>query len=153
MRRVRSTQSVGFHHYAAWMTQPYDTYQRLCELTQSGELVAICSEHDVSLFVVFGSVLQPDGDPRDVDVAVRFDADQPDVLTFLDVLSRQLVSDDIDLMILNQAGPVARERALVKGRPLYVRRSGDFANAQIGAIMERLETDWMRRLELEQMAQ
>ena len=57
------------------------------------------------------------------------------------------------LMILNQAGPVARERALVKGRPLYVRRSGDFANAQIGAIMERLETDWMRRLELEQMAQ
>ncbi len=48
-------------------------------------------------------------------------------------------------MVLNRAGPVARERALVGGRPLYQHQPDDFANAQIAAIMERLDTAWLRR--------
>ncbi len=47
---------------------------------------------------------------------------------------------------------MARERALVEVDPLYERSPGDFANAQIAAIMERLDTDWLRRLDLELMS-
>jgi hypothetical protein len=41
---------------------------------------------------------------------------------------------------------------MVGGRPLYQARPGAFANEQIAAIMERLDTDEFRRLELELMA-
>ena len=56
-------------------------------------------------------------------------------------------------MVLNRAGPVARERALVGGIPLYEGVSGAFATAQMAAVLERMDTDHLRRLDLELMAQ
>lgn len=55
-------------------------------------------------------------------------------------------------MVLNRAAPLARERALTTGEPLFQRKPGDFANAQIAAIMERLDTDRFRAMELELMS-
>lgn len=47
---------------------------------------------------------------------------------------------------------MARERALVGGEPLVEQTAGSFARAQLAAIMERMDTAWLRRLDLELMA-
>lgn len=59
---------------------------------------------------------------------------------------------DIDLAVLDGAGPVLRERALVGVVPLYEYRAGDWARAATAAVLERMDTAWMRRLDLEQLA-
>ena len=46
-------------------------------------------------------------------------------------------------------GPVARDRALSAGRPLHQAQPGLYENAQIAAMMERLETREFRRMQLE----
>jgi len=117
----------------------------------SGVLAALCRRHGLALMVVFGSALDPQKEPADLDLAVRFSTSDRDQLALLEDLYRLTGSEDIDLMILNDAAPVARERALVGGRPLHQSVAGEFANAQIAAIMERLDTDHFRRLQLELM--
>jgi hypothetical protein len=47
--------------------------------------------------------------------------------------------------------PVAKERALVAAIPLFEALPGLFAQAQIAAMMERMDTEWLRRLDLELM--
>lgn len=121
-------------------------------MSRSGELAVLCEQQGIALLVVFGSVLAEVDHPSDLDLAVRFHTKSPDTLGFLDSLSRGMPGDYVDLMVLNDAGPVARERALVGGRPLYEAHPGEFANAQIAAIMERLDTDWLRKLDLELMS-
>lgn len=71
------------------------------------------------------------------------------MLGFLDQLASLGAGDEVDLMVLNHAGPVARERALVGARVLFESRPGEFATTQIAAIMERMDTDWLRALDLE----
>jgi predicted nucleotidyltransferase len=130
-----------------------DEYARLRDAATQGALVELCHGHDLDLLVVFGSVLNSGGDPRDLDVAVRFAPGEEvrDTLGLLDDLYRLTGSERIDLMVLNGAAPLARERALTTGEPLFQRRPGDFANAQIAAIMERLDTDRFRAMGLELM--
>jgi len=57
-----------------------------------------------------------------------------------------------DLLNLASAGPVAKERSLVGSIPLFEQAPGTLAWAQIAAMMERMDTDWLRRLDLEPMA-
>jgi hypothetical protein len=106
----------------------------------------------VGLLVAFGSAVRPGTVPRDLDLAVRFASDAPDVLGFLDEVGTLAGTSQIDLMNLGAAGPVARERALVGGAPLFEESTGAFARAQLAAIMERMDTAWLRRLDLELMA-
>ncbi|HEY6421714.1 MAG TPA: hypothetical protein VIY28_00420 [Pseudonocardiaceae bacterium] len=61
-------------------------------------------------------------------------------------------SDRVDLLDVDRAGAVARQHALVPGDPLYEYRSGEFARQQMRASGQRLGTEWMRRLDLELMA-
>jgi predicted nucleotidyltransferase len=127
---------------------------RLLGHAESGELADVCRSHGIVLMVVFGSAIRPGADAADLDIAVRFDEDaRRDVLGVLDDLYRLVGSENVDLIVLNDAGSVARERALVGGRPLYQARAGRFATEQIAAVMERLDTDHLRRLDLELMAQ
>jgi hypothetical protein len=63
-----------------------------------------------------------------------------------------LTGTDVDFVHLNRGGPVIRERALVGSIPLYESQPGALASAQIAAVLERMDTDWMRRLDLELMA-
>ena len=55
------------------------------------------------------------------------------------------------MLVLDRAGPVARERALVGCLALYESESGAYARAQIAAVGERMDTDWLRALDLETM--
>jgi hypothetical protein len=62
-------------------------------------------------------------------------------------------TDRVDLLDLDRAGAVARRHALVPGEPLYEYRPGEFASRQLRASAERLSTEWMRRLDLQLMAE
>jgi len=131
-----------------------DEHKRLRDAATQGALGELCHRHDLDLLVVFGSVLVPGGEPRDLDVAVRCapGGESPDVLSLLDDLYHLTGSERIDLLVLDRAAPLARERAVTAGEPLFQRKPGDFANAQIAAIMERLDTDGFRAMELELMS-
>lgn len=58
----------------------------------------------------------------------------------------------LDVLVLDRAGPVARERALVGCVPLYEDRPGAYATAQMAAMTERMDTDWLRALQLDWLA-
>ncbi len=124
--------------------------QRLLDLSKSGALDALCTAMGIDLMTLFGSACDPESDPGDVDLAVRFRRDVPaDLLALHQRLYELTRYEGYDILDLSRAGPVARERALVRCRVLCQSRPGVFANAQIAAIMERLDTTEMRRLELE----
>lgn len=118
----------------------------------SGAVAALCERVGVDLLVLFGSAADDDAVPRDVDVAVRFRPDTaPDLLDLLEELYALTGYEGFDILDLRRAAPLVRDRALSGGRPLYQAGSGVFGNAQIAAMMERLETEEFRRLELELM--
>ena len=101
-----------------------DQLARLREAATTGAVAELCQRHDVDLLVVFGSVLGETSDPRDLDLAIRFGSsnETPEPLTILDDLYRLTGSERIDLMVLNRAAPLARERALTTGEPLFQAR-------------------------------
>lgn len=76
----------------------------------------------------------------------------PDVLGLLDALAALTGVDSVDLAHLNRAGPLLRERALVGCVPLFESVEGAYASAQMAAIAERVETDVLRRLNLDLLA-
>jgi hypothetical protein len=59
---------------------------------------------------------------------------------------------DVDLMVLNNAGPVARERALVGSVRLFEGAPGILTREQLAAILERMDTQWLRDLAFAGMA-
>ncbi|MDP9444151.1 MAG: nucleotidyltransferase domain-containing protein [Actinomycetota bacterium] len=127
---------------------------RLDEYADTGKLASLCRRHGIELMVVFGSAARDEPHPADLDLAVRFSRDaKRDILQLLDDVYELTGVEAVDLMVFNDAGPVAREHATVEGRPLYQARSGAFATEQISAIMERMDTDHLRRLDLELLAQ
>lgn len=102
---------------------------------------------------VFGSAARTQGSPRDLDIAVESSArTDPDALGLRIELVEVTGVEAVDPMDLGRAGHVARERALVGSVALYDAVAGDFARAQSAAVASRMDTDWMRRLDLELMA-
>ena len=138
--------------YARPVTDPRGALHRLRDAAASGALGALCERYGVSLLTVFGSVLRPAGVPRDLDVAVRFKDENADVLGFLDELGVVADTTGLDLMNLDAAGPVARERALVGAELLVESAPETFVRERLAAMMDRMDTDWLRRLNLRLMA-
>ncbi len=121
-------------------------------LREPGALTALCAEHGVELLVLFGSAVRDAEAARDLDVAARFRDYAPEqVLPLADALA-ELAGCDVDLMVLNTAGPVAREQALVLGDLLHADTPTVYAEAQIHATMERLDTEPLRHAQLEWLA-
>lgn len=112
----------------------------------------MCDKHAVAVLTVFGSTTLPDREPRDLDIAVVLRPDsRPDYPALIGDL--QAVSDgNIDVVVLNGAGPLIRERALVGAVPLYEHEPGGWLRAATAAALERMDTAWMRRLDLDLMA-
>lgn len=138
--------------YSAGVSDLLDVAQRLRGDELRDALDVLCRRYDISLLVLFGSAAAGNPSPRDIDVAARFDPYDPGaVLAFLDELADAAGTDRVDLLVLNTAGPVAREEALVFGTPLFLASPDLLAEAQIAATMERLDTDVLRRQELEML--
>lgn len=131
-------------------SDPRTALLRLEQATADGRLDALCERHALRLVTVFGSAVRPDASPHDLDVAVRFEPGRRgDLLALIDDLAVLTGSDLLDVMVLDDAGPVARERALVGCIALYESEPGAYANAQMAAMCERMDTAWLRAQDLE----
>ena len=133
-------------------TGPRAGLTRLEAMAGDGRLDALCERHGIAVLTVFGSVARDDSDPRDLDVAVL---PRPRTLVEIMPLLAELqdaAGGDIDLALLDTAGVVLRERALVGALPLYEHRPGEWARAATAAVQERMDTAWMRRLDLNLLA-
>lgn len=112
----------------------------------------MCERHGIAVLTVFGSAARGEPDPHDLDVAVLHrPGHRVDYLPLIDDLQRA-AGTDIDLVVLDGADPVPRERALVGALPLYEYDDGGWAAAATAAALERMDTAWMRRLDLDLLA-
>jgi hypothetical protein len=136
------------------MTTPVaDAFRRLCRMAANGDLDQLCERHALDLLVVHGSVLEPDADPADLDVAVwPRPAHAFELSDFIVELSAVVRTDAVDVMDLSRAGVVARGLALGRCEPLYERVEGLFARRQMAALPPLADTVWIRDLGLQTMA-
>lgn len=135
------------------VTTPQQGLAALRAAAASGALDVVCRRHRVRALTVFGSTAHGASDPSDLDVGVLVEPGAGfDRLAFVNDLEDLSGTDSVDVAHLNNGGPLIRERALVGSVPLFESRSGAIAEAQIAAVLERMDTDWMRRLDLELMA-
>jgi len=89
---------------------------------------------------------------RDLDVGVLPERGaEIDYLPLIADLER-LTEANLDLVHLNPAGPVLRERALVGSVVLDESEPGAWASASTAAMQERMDTDWLRRMDLDLLA-
>jgi predicted nucleotidyltransferase len=134
------------------VTTPAEALERLRRAEASGVLAELAERLGLGLVVAFGSAARGEATARDLDIAVasRSGDLHPThvVLALMDLTG----TDDVDLLDLDRAGPVARQHALVPGEPLYEFPPGEFGRQQMRASGERLSTEWMRRLDLALMA-
>ena len=114
----------------------------------------ICVRFEVDLLTAFGSAAGPDParPPNDLDVGARRLHGPLDVLGLLDALADFTGCDRIDLMDLARANPLARERALANAVTLYEAAPGLHTRAALAAMMERMDTAWLRELNLMTLA-
>jgi predicted nucleotidyltransferase len=132
---------------------PAQGLARLRAAAESGELDAFCTKHHVRILTVFGSTARGEPNPRDLDIGIMTEPGTDfDVFTAVYELMVLTRVDDVDVAHLNRGGPVIRERALVGSVPLYESEPYALARAQVAAVLERMDTDWLRRLDLELMA-
>src|SRR5699024_2061824 len=135
------------------MTTPVDGLDRLRAAGEDGQLEEFCARHAVRILTVFGSAAQRDPQAADLDVGMMLEPaatiDYPTVITDL----TNLADTEIDLVHLNRAGPVIRERALIGSIVLFESERGAWASASTAAALERMDTAHLRRLDLELLAQ
>lgn len=135
------------------MATPGEGLARLRTAAASGVLDVLCDRHGVRVLTVFGSAARDDPRARDLDVGVVSEPDTSfDPVPLINDLVALTGVEAIDLAHLNRASSVLRERALVGSVPLFESGAGRYAAAQTAAIGERIETDAMRRLDLELLA-
>ncbi len=87
---------------------------------------------------------------RDLDIGVLLRPGfRPDYPTLIGDL--QSVSDgNINVVVFNGAGPVIWERALIGEEvPLYEYEAGGWLQAATAAVLKRMDTAWLRRLDLD----
>jgi predicted nucleotidyltransferase len=133
---------------------PAEALRLLKAAAEDGRLEAIARARELTLVTVFGSAVDDPANAKDIDIAVmpRWGTSL-DILAVINDFMLLTNSDDVDLLDLGRAGPVAREQALTYCEVLYESDPGVFAEAQLRATMERLDTDWLRQLGLRLMAE
>lgn len=131
-------------------TSAHDAATQLIAAADEGRLEPLCSRLGVRLLGLFGSAASGGVDAADVDVAVSF-AGPSRQLELIDALTELLAFDDIDLLVLDTADPVARARGLT-GRGLFEAEPGLWATSQMAALAEERDTAWMRELDRRALA-
>lgn len=125
--------------------------ERLRSAGNDGTLDEICRRRNVRVLGVFGSALTG-SEPADLDLGVGFLAGESDLLGLLDDLTVLAECDELDIAVIDGADPVLRARAL-SGWGLYEHAPGAFAVEQMAALAEARDTAWLRRLDLDALAQ
>jgi predicted nucleotidyltransferase len=132
---------------------PREGLERLRAATTSGDLRIFCRRWHVTLLTVFGSAGRGEPDPRDLDIGVLTEHGADfDLFGFVTDTLELVGLEQVNVAHLNAAGPLLRERALVGSIILYESEPGTWARASTAAVMERLDTEWLRRLSLELLA-
>jgi len=127
---------------------------RLERAAEDGALQELCARHGVAILTAFGSAVHPGGrEPDDLDLAVRFLAGHGgDPLALLDALAELTGYSDLDLMDVARADPVARVAGLTECRPLFEAEPYLFAREQLRAMQAKMDTAWLRDIELRRLA-
>lgn len=135
------------------MATPAEGLARLRASAATGELDALCRRHRIRVLTVFGSAARAEPHARDLDIGVLMERGAAiDHLGLIGDLDR-LTEADVDVVYLNAGGPVIRERALVGSVVLDESEPGAWAGAATAAVLERIDTAWLRRLDLELLAE
>jgi predicted nucleotidyltransferase len=134
------------------VTTATEAAQRLVSAVADGTIDELCQRRRVRFLALFGSAAAETATAdSDLDVAVEWLTDG-DVVELVDCMTLITNFDRVDVAVLNGAGPTLRARALT-GRGLYENERGAFAVAQMAALAEWRDTAWLRRLDLERMAE
>ncbi len=111
------------------MATPAEGLARLRAAADTGELDALCRRHRIRVLTVFGSAAREDPAARDLDIGVLLERGaEIEYLGLIDDLQR-ITEANIDVVHLNPAGPVLRERALVGSVVLDESEPGAWASA------------------------
>ncbi len=129
-----------------------ESLDRLRAAADEGRLDDVARRHGITLLTVFGSALRTPEQARDLDVAVSLPAGTHGLLALVGELADLTASDDVDVLVLDDASPTARFSGLVGAQPLYEASAGLFARTQMAAALEFYETAWLRDLDLQRMA-
>lgn len=118
-----------------------------------GSLDEVAARHDLALVVLFGSAADPAiDDPGDLDLAAAWvPGARKDQMALTADLAAHL-GDEIDVVDLDIAPPLLRERALTRGTVLLQRVPGTYARQQMRASRDTMDTAHLRRAQLELMA-
>lgn len=133
---------------------PYSALSHLRDAAVDGRLERLGEHLGLELLVAHGGAVSvsPARLPRDLDLAFRASW-TTDVLDLTEGLYDITGFENLDLMNLDLAGPVARARALgPASEVLYERQKGLFASEQMAALAMEMDTRWLRRLDLELIA-
>lgn len=130
---------------------PSQALDRLRHLAESGGLNVSCEAFEVDVLVAFGSTTDDEraDTARDLDLAARFRSTPAPLLEFINEMEGLAEFSPIDVMDLARAGTIGRLKALAHGIPLYESATGLWANLQIAAMLEYMDTAELRRLDRE----
>ena len=131
---------------------PAEGLARLRAAADAGELDRLCRRHRIRVLTVFGSAARDEPAARDLDIGVLLErGTEIDYIGLIDDLQR-ITEANIDVVHLNPAGPVLRERALVGSVVLDESEPGAWAGAATAAMQDRMDSDWLRRMALDLLA-
>jgi len=113
-------------------------------------LPAVCRQYGVVLMYLHGSHARGEqGSLSDLDLAALLDDRTAGVLQveleLLGALQRASGREDIDLVILNRAGPIIKDRVVRYGRLIWARHEQDRVYFEERAIKEALDFGYFSR--------
>lgn len=124
----------------------------LMQAADEGSLDRIMERIGVRILGAFGSAtLSGDHTPSDLDIGVQF-KEELRVLELIDELTALTRYDRIDITIIDGDHPVSDAEAMV-GIPLYEAEPGAYATLQMATLAHRRDTEWLRELDLQRMAE
>ena len=111
-------------------------------------ITSFCEKHNIELFVEFGSRANASHSAAsDLDIAMKpLSGIAPDMLTFITELERHF-NTFIDLTLINANTNPLLLWEIARGRMLYQRQPGCFAELRAWAWKAYVDTAWMREKE------
>lgn len=126
---------------------------RLYRAADDGRLAEVCQRLGVVLLTVFGSAARDASSARDLDVAALFE--QRTRTAPLDLVNELVAitgTEQVDLMVLDEADPIARFNATAGALPMYEDAPMRWGDTQMAYAGEVYDTEPLRRAELDRMA-